>query len=62
MDRDIASETRRSAEQRSLRRSQPGSGSVAPARHVGEGSAVGLLLLLGACTASWAFFSHSHRG
>lgn len=57
MDRDIASETRRSAEQHSLQRKPPLSArspSVAAARHAGEGLAVGLLLLFGAWTASWA--------
>ena len=57
MDRDIALETRRSAEQHSLPRRPPLSArspSVAAARHAGEGSVVGLLLLIGACAASWA--------
>jgi hypothetical protein len=57
MDRDIASETRRSAEWHSLQWRPPLSArspSVAVARHAGEGSAVGLLLLFGAWAASWA--------
>jgi len=57
MDRDIASETRRSAEQHSRLRRPPllaRSPSVAAARHAGEGSVVGLLLSFGACAASSA--------
>jgi hypothetical protein len=57
MDRDIASETRRSAELHSLlRRPAPSARppSVAAARHAREGSVVGLLLPFGACVASWA--------
>ena len=57
MDRDIASETRRSAEQHSLQR-RPSlsarSPSVAAPRHLAKGSAVGLLLLVGAWAAAWA--------
>jgi hypothetical protein len=57
MDREIASETRRSAERDPLHR-RPSlsarSPSVAAARHLAEGSAVGLLLLAGARAAAWA--------